>query len=202
MELTVLGATGATGQELVRQALARDQDVTAVARRPANIDVPESDQLTRVAADVLTPGARAAVESGADHVIWLAAFGTGDSAPSAGPLTRGLLNTFMRKEMADRVTADDTVRAGGGTVFHAGPMSDGPLSATRRTIGLREVPRRLFGADQPGDHRRRHARRGRTPPLPGKHRGPARTLRVVRPRTWCGHTSDTTMARCSAAVVR
>lgn len=176
MELTVLGATGATGRELVRQALGRGHDVTAVARRPSNIDAPESDRLTRVAADVLdreavdraltsariilsglgisgkeppgvlTAGARAAVGSGADRVIWLAAFGTGDSAPSAGALTRGLLNTFMKKEMEDRVTADATVLGVGGTVFHAGPMSDGPLSATRRTVGLRDVPRRAFPA--------------------------------------------------------
>lgn len=176
MELTILGATGATGRELTRQALERGHGVTAVARRPERIDVPDSDRLIRVAADVLdresitralkdsrvilsglgitgkeapgvlTAGARAAVESGADHVIWLAAFGTGDSAQRAGALTRGLLNTFMKKEMDDRVTADTTVRRFGGTVFHAGPMSDGPLSPTRRTVPLADAPRRLFPA--------------------------------------------------------
>ncbi|MEU9450079.1 NAD(P)H-binding protein [Streptomyces sp. NPDC048277] len=176
MKLTILGATGATGRELTRQALERGHDVTAVARRPERIDVPDSDRLTRVQADVLdaetisralkgagvilsglgiadkeapgvlTAGARAAVESGADHVVWLAAFGTGDSARRAGALTRGLLSTFMKSEMGDRVTADATVLGFGGTVFHAGPMSDGPLRPTRRTVPLDKAPRRVFPA--------------------------------------------------------
>jgi hypothetical protein len=57
-----------------------------------------------------------------------------------------LLNTFMKKEMNDRVTADATVLRYGGTVFHAGPMSDGPLSTTRRTVPLDAAPRRVFPA--------------------------------------------------------
>lgn len=176
VELTILGATGATGRELTRQALERGHHVTALARRSDRTDAPDADRLVRVAADVLdresitralkdsrvilsglgitgkeapgvlTAGAQAAVESGADQVIWLAAFGTGDSAPRAGALTRGLLNTFMKKEMNDRVTADAIVRRFGGTVFHAGPMSDGPQSATRRTVPLDAAPRRLFPA--------------------------------------------------------
>ncbi|MEU9408267.1 NAD(P)H-binding protein [Streptomyces sp. NPDC048281] len=176
MKLTVLGATGATGRELTRQALERGHDVTAVARRPEHIDVPDTGRLTRVRADVLDPGsislaldgagvilsglgiaakeapgvltagAHAAVESKAANIIWLAAFGTGGSAPYAGVLTRGLLNTFMKSEMEDRVTADATVLRFGGTVFHAGPMSDALLSPTRRTVPLDEAPRRVFPA--------------------------------------------------------
>ncbi len=174
MELTILGATGATGRELTRQALARGHHVTAVARNPDRIE--DSEHLTRAAADVLdresvdralkgariilsglgitgseapgvlTAGATAAVDSGADNVIWLAAFGTGQSARQAGALTRGLLNTFLRKEMDDRVTADTTVLRFGGTVFHAGPMSDGALSPKRRTVSLDAVPHRVFPA--------------------------------------------------------
>lgn len=176
MEITVLGATGATGTELVRQALERGHSVTAVARNPDRITLPASGRLTRVAGDVLDPesigralkgarivlsglgisgkeapgvltaGARAAVDAGPDHIVWLAAFGTGDSAERAGVLTRGLLKTFMKNEMEDRTTADVTVRRGGGAVFHAGPLSDGELSPDRRTVPLESAPRRLFPA--------------------------------------------------------
>ena len=34
----------------------------------------------------------------------------------------------------------------GGTVFHAGPLTNGPLSPDRRTVGLDAYPRRLFPA--------------------------------------------------------
>jgi hypothetical protein len=102
MDITVLGATGATGLELTRQA--------------------------------------------PDRIIWLAAFGTGDSAPYAGKFTRGLLNTFMKSELDDRVTADATVLRAGGTVFHAGPLSTGVCSATRRTAPLDSAPKRFFPA--------------------------------------------------------
>jgi uncharacterized protein len=34
----------------------------------------------------------------------------------------------------------------GGTVFHAGPLGNGPLSPGRRTVGLNDYPRRLFPA--------------------------------------------------------
>jgi NAD(P)-dependent dehydrogenase (short-subunit alcohol dehydrogenase family) len=176
MELTILGATGATGLELTRQALERGHTVTAVARNPDRLALPPSDQLTRVAADVLDPesiaralkdaqvvlsglgitgketpgaltaGARAAVEAEPAFIVWLAAFGTGDSAARAGALARGLLKTFMGNELDDRTTADVTVRRAGGTVMHAGPLSNGPLSPSRRTVSLDEAPRRIFPA--------------------------------------------------------
>ena len=176
MEITVLGATGATGAELTRQALERGHTVTAVARNPDRITLPASDRLLRVAGDVLDPesigqalkgarivlsglgisgkdapgaltaGARAAVDAGPDFIVWLAAFGTGESAQYAGAFTRGLLKTFMKSEMDDRTTADVTVRRSGGAVFHAGPLSNGELSPTRRTVPLESAPRRFFPA--------------------------------------------------------
>jgi NAD(P)-dependent dehydrogenase (short-subunit alcohol dehydrogenase family) len=91
VELTVLAASGGTGRELTRQALERGHTVTAIARTPERIGLPDSARLIRVAADA-------------------------------------------------------AVLAAGGTVFHAGPLNDGPLSPGRRTVGLDDCPPRLFPA--------------------------------------------------------
>jgi uncharacterized protein len=176
MNLTVLASSGGTGRELTRQALERGHTVTAIARDPGRITLPDTPHLIRIAADVQDPEAIARALAGADtvlsglgisrgdqpgvlaagaravlaarpaHVIWLGAFGTGASAAAAGALTRTLLRTFMRAELGDKVAADSAVLAAGGTVFHAGPMSDAPLSPARRTVPLKQAPRRVFPA--------------------------------------------------------
>lgn len=56
MKVTVFGATGATGKQVVRQALAAGHQVTAVARNPAAVPG-GGDQLTVVRGDVLDPAA-------------------------------------------------------------------------------------------------------------------------------------------------
>ena len=129
MRIAVLGASGATGRLLVRAALDRGLEVTAIARDPARIPIPDHPALTKVKADVNEPdsitravsgsevlvsglgigkadavgtlaaGARAAVASGVPRVIWLGAFGSGESARAAGALTRTLLRAFMRTEL-------------------------------------------------------------------------------------------------------
>lgn len=69
MRLTVFGATGGTGTQLVRQALAAGQDVTAVVREPARLDVPSHDRLEVTPADVLDPGSIVATVTGGDAVV-------------------------------------------------------------------------------------------------------------------------------------
>jgi NAD(P)-dependent dehydrogenase (short-subunit alcohol dehydrogenase family) len=170
----ILGASGGVGIELTRQALARGYEVVAICRRPERIDVPESDRLTRVAADVLdrdaigkalagqaivlsalgtaaeekpgvlTAGARAIAAAAPSRIVSVGAFGTGESASAAGFFTRTLLRVFMRDELPDKVAADTAVLAAGGTVFHAGPMTTGPVSATRYSVPPDQAPRRLF----------------------------------------------------------
>lgn len=176
LQITVLGASGATGLHLVRQALDRGHTVLAVARRPESIDAPDGERLLRRAADVTDPesiaealrdativvsglgtvggnrsdvlstGARAVIAARPERVVWLGAFGTGPSAAAAGPLTRGLLRVVLRKEIEDKVRTDALVLAAGGTVVHAGPLSNRPGSASRRAVALDQVPRRLFPA--------------------------------------------------------
>jgi uncharacterized protein len=175
VQLTILAASGGTGRELTRQALERGHTVTAIARSPARIAVPDSAQLTRVAGDVrdpesikaairdspivlsglgvtdgdppgtLTAGARAVTEAHTQRVIWLGAIGTGPSAQAGGLLVRTMFRA-MRAKLDDKVTADTTVLHADGTVFHAGPLTNGPLSPARHTVGLGAYRGRLWPA--------------------------------------------------------
>ena len=175
MNVTILAASGAVGLALTRQALERGHTVTAIARTPARITVPDSPRLIRVAADVrdpdsiakalhdseivlsglgvakgdkpgaLTAGARAVIDAHPGRIIWLGAYGTGPSAQAAGLATRTVLKA-MGAELTDKVTADGAVLEAGGTVFHSGPFANRPESGTRRTVGLDEAPKKFFPA--------------------------------------------------------
>ena len=169
MNLTILGASGQTGRELTRQALQRGHTVTAIVRDPARLEL-DSPKLTKVTADVydaasiaaavagagvvistlgvakgdpvdtLETGARAVVAAKPGRIIWMGAFGTGPSGDRAGGFTRVLLRLAMGKELPGKVAADSAVIDAGGTVFHCGLLSDGPLSGTRRTVPLADAP--------------------------------------------------------------
>ncbi|GAA3918674.1 NAD(P)-dependent oxidoreductase [Actinoplanes auranticolor] len=172
MRIAVLGATGATGTLMVTAALDRGLAVTCIARQPGRIpvrpglttaaaDVHDPESIERAVIDcdvvlsglgvakgtppgVLTAGAKAVAASGVPRIIWLGALGTGPSADVAGPLTRALIKLFLRDELPDKVTADATVIATGGTVFHAGLLTDGPATPARRTLTLDRTPRRFL----------------------------------------------------------
>ena len=175
MKLVIFAASGATGRELVRQALARGHEVIAVARDPTRIDLGDSPNLQHATADVRDPesvahalgqgatvlsalgtvgpdqqglleaGARALLAAQPRRLVTLGAYGSGVSARTAGWATRVLLS-FMGEKLADKVAADTAVLQAGGTVFHAGPLSNGSQSPDRRTVGLANAPRRFFPA--------------------------------------------------------
>jgi len=69
MKLTIFGATGATGTELVRQALEAGHEVTAVVRDPGRMSVPVQSRLTVITADVMDPVAISPAVADADAVI-------------------------------------------------------------------------------------------------------------------------------------
>jgi putative NADH-flavin reductase len=68
MRITVLGATGGTGRQLVQQALDSGHAVTAVVRDPARLPI-RDDALEVVAADVFDPTALEPAVAGADRVV-------------------------------------------------------------------------------------------------------------------------------------
>jgi uncharacterized protein YbjT (DUF2867 family) len=162
MHLTILAASGRTGLALTRQALERGHTVTAIARDPRRITL-EHPNLRKVAGDVSDPasiavdpdtvvlsglgtdragvlldGAKAVLATGPRRIIWLGAYGTGASADAAGE-GAAVLWKVMGDRIPDKIAADDAVLAAGGTVFHAGVLSDEPRSAGR-TVGLDAAP--------------------------------------------------------------
>jgi putative NADH-flavin reductase len=69
MRLTVFGATGGIGTEVVRQALAAGHEVVAVVRDPARLAVPAGAGLGVVSADVMDPAQIGPAIKGSDAVV-------------------------------------------------------------------------------------------------------------------------------------
>ncbi len=102
MELTIFGATGATGTCLTEQALAAGHEVTAVVRDPARLPVPGSPRLRVVTAGLMDPAAISPAVAGADAVF--AAFGPRGTGPTTvlREGTRSVIEA-MRKEGTRRL---------------------------------------------------------------------------------------------------
>lgn len=69
MKLTVFGATGGIGREIVRQALHDGHHVTAVVRDPARLPMTGGDNLEVVRADLTDPAALRPAVAGRDAVL-------------------------------------------------------------------------------------------------------------------------------------
>jgi putative NADH-flavin reductase len=89
VKIAVVGATGRTGRQVVEQALARGDDVIAVARHPETL-APRGSGAAVVAADVLDRAAVAGALAGAGAVV--SALGIGASRQPTAVYSEGTAN--------------------------------------------------------------------------------------------------------------
>ncbi|QNE36625.1 NAD(P)-dependent oxidoreductase [Leifsonia shinshuensis] len=94
MKLTIFGASGRTGTQLVHRALERGDDVTAVLRRPAGLDPRVTVRVVPDFAD--TAALRAAIED-SDAVLSAIGPRSRKDAPVAAPATRRILAAGPRR---------------------------------------------------------------------------------------------------------
>lgn len=93
MRLTVFGATGGTGRQLVRQALEAHDEVTAVVRDPGRLDV-RHERLTVVTADVTEPESLRPVVTGRDAVLSALGAPNNRAAGIASRATRAIVRAL------------------------------------------------------------------------------------------------------------
>src|SRR5690348_10403963 len=156
MKITVLGATGGVGGEVVKQALDRGWDVTAVVRDPAGLHLParvvvagftDHDKLAaavegrdavisavgsrdRGPTTVCVDGARAAIDAGAKRLLVVSASGmhTEGDGFFTRTLVKPLLNTVLKHGWSDMLAMEDVVTAPGvdWTVVRPPMLLNGP----------------------------------------------------------------------------
>ncbi|MEV4108411.1 SDR family oxidoreductase [Nonomuraea sp. NPDC049695] len=87
MKLAVLGATGGTGQQLLRQALDLGHEVTAVVRDASRLPADLRGRLDVAQTDVMDPGAIASAVKGRDAVLSaMGARGRGPTTVQSGSI--------------------------------------------------------------------------------------------------------------------
>ena len=155
MNLTVLGATGPTGTQLVEQALAAGHHVTALARSPEkltitnpNLHVVQGDATDRAAVSQAMKGADAVISTlGAKGSVIAAATGAIVAvAKQEGPQRIVMLSTFavardrlkaasklltgmaMGPQIKDKTAGEEALRASGldWTIVYATKLTNGP----------------------------------------------------------------------------
>jgi putative NADH-flavin reductase len=132
MKLVILGATGGTGRQLVRRALARGHAVTAVVRNPARLPISDPALYVRIA-DVTDPDALEPVFTGHDAV--LSALGPHDNkqAGIVANATKAILRALGSGEVRRLVTI---------SAVPVGPIS--PYEPLLARVVISPLVRRIF----------------------------------------------------------
>lgn len=173
MKIAVLGSTGLTGRLVIAHAVERGHHVTALARRPEQVQAPSAANLRVVRADVADPGSVAAAVEGADvvvsalgitgkqdpailiegarqivsaapRVIWLTSLGMGATEGALGTFNGALLKRVLRHEWEAKKVAGRAVRDAGGTTVHAGPLTNRPYRDNGSLLRAEEFTARVI----------------------------------------------------------
>ncbi|MFD7137884.1 NAD(P)-dependent oxidoreductase [Streptomyces sp. NPDC059894] len=126
MKLTVFGATGGIGREIVRQALDAGHQVTAVVRTPSGLDI-TGEALEVFRADLTAPQAVRPAVAGKDAVLSGLGARSRKDAGVATRLTRTVLRA-MEAEGTRRLLVVSAAPVG------PAPEDDGPLDRAVRGI--------------------------------------------------------------------
>ncbi|MEU6977441.1 MULTISPECIES: NAD(P)H-binding protein [unclassified Streptomyces] len=126
MKLTVFGATGGIGREIVRQALASGHEVTAVVRDPAGFTV-GGDKLAVFRSDLSDPEALREAVAGRDAVLSGLGARTRADAGVAARLTRSVLRAME---------AADTRRLLVVSAAPVGPVPDGQAVVDKAMLAI------------------------------------------------------------------
>jgi len=133
MDLMLFGATGATGRELLAQALEQGHRVTAFARSPERLSDLQDANLRTARGDALDPAAVEAAVPGHDAV--LCALGVGDSRANLPFVTRSIIvPLFLRQAFADHQRQETVIRQSNldWTIVRPPYLTDGPRTGDYR----------------------------------------------------------------------
>jgi uncharacterized protein YbjT (DUF2867 family) len=168
MNLTVLGAAGATGVPLVEQALAHGHHVTALVRSRQklsitnpNLDVVEGDATDRAAVSQAMNGADAVISvlgargpviaeatraivdvanrEGPERIVMLSSFAV--ARDRLTPISKLVTRMAMGSQIRDKAAGEDVLRAGGldWTIVYAAKLTNGPKTEPRVVPETRKV---------------------------------------------------------------
>jgi uncharacterized protein YbjT (DUF2867 family) len=160
MNLTLLGAAGATGVPLVEQALAAGHHVTALVRSrqkfsitSPNLDVVEGDATDRAAVSQAMKGANALIsvlggrgpviaeathaivavakQDGPERIVMLSSFAV--AGDRLTPVTKLVTRMAMGSQIKDKAAGEEVLRASGldWTIVYATKLTNGPKTEPR-----------------------------------------------------------------------
>ena len=153
MKLLILGATGLTGRQLVRQALDAGHSVAALVRDPRKV----TDSIEVVQGDATNSSAVAGAVRGRDAVLsalgtsksfkgGVSAFGVGESFKEASAIQKFFFRTVLRSIYADKEKADAMIQASAlqWTIVRPVAPTNGPRTGNYRVgehLQLRGFPK-------------------------------------------------------------